>query len=163
MSNYAVEDIEELLEKASIVPAVNQIEFNPFLYRRETLNYLEKKGIKVQAYRALRDGKAFDDATINAVARVSPARRRPRSSAPGASPRAPSTCPNPQNRSAWSRTRIVFRPGGGARRGRLLPTLATRSLVRRAAYQAAIRRRVVRDTPLSEDDPGIKRDITASS
>ena len=29
VSNYAVEDIEELLEEASVVPAVNQIEYQP--------------------------------------------------------------------------------------------------------------------------------------
>ena len=38
------------------------------MYRRKTLDYLEE-GHRVQAYRALRDGKAFGDATINAVAR----------------------------------------------------------------------------------------------
>ena len=66
-----VEDVEELLASpgVTVVPAVNQIEANPFLFRPVTLAYMREKGITVQAYRALRDGKAFDDATVVAVAK----------------------------------------------------------------------------------------------
>ena len=160
VSNYAVEDVEELLEKASIVPAVNQIECNPFLYRRETLNYLEKKGIKVQAYRALRDGKAFDDATVNAVAQKH-----------GATPA--------QVLGAWCVAKGAIYMPKSTKRERMvenanvfqlaaaldaddfsrLDALTTPEAV--AAYKALYEKCVVRDTPLNEDDPGIKRDITA--
>ena len=69
VSNYAVEDFEELMAGgASVVPAVNQIEVNPFLYRRKTLAFFESKGVRVQSYRALRDGKAFADPTLLSVA-----------------------------------------------------------------------------------------------
>ena len=53
---------------ATVTPAVNQIEINPFLYRRKTIAFFEAHGVKMQAYRALRDGKAFEDATVLAVA-----------------------------------------------------------------------------------------------
>ena len=53
---------------ATVTPAVNQIEINPFLYRRKTIAFFEAQGVKMQAYRALRDGKAFEDATVLAVA-----------------------------------------------------------------------------------------------
>lgn len=64
VSNYAVEDYRELMERASVKPTINQIEVNPFLFRRRTLAFFEAEGVKIQAYRALRDGKAFDDATV---------------------------------------------------------------------------------------------------
>lgn len=160
VSNYAVEDIEELLQEASIVPAVNQIEFNPFLYRRKTLDYLTKKGIRVQAYRALRDGKAFGDATINAVAAKH-----------GATPA--------QVLGAWCVAKGAIYMPKSTRRERMvenadvfalaaaldaddfsqLDALTTPEAI--AAYKALYEKCVVRDTPLSEDDPGIKRDITA--
>jgi diketogulonate reductase-like aldo/keto reductase len=45
VSNYVVEDIEELMNKCSVTPAINQIEFNPFLYRRKTV---KGSGFRVQ-------------------------------------------------------------------------------------------------------------------
>jgi diketogulonate reductase-like aldo/keto reductase len=41
---------------------------NPFLYRRKTVDWCKAKGIAVQAYRALRDGKAFEHPTVVSVA-----------------------------------------------------------------------------------------------
>jgi len=64
VSNYVIEDIEELMQSAKVVPAINQIEVNPFLYRKKTISYCQSKGIVVQAYRALRDGKAFSHPVI---------------------------------------------------------------------------------------------------
>lgn len=37
LSNYAVEDFTELMQSASVTPAINQIEINPFLYRKQTI------------------------------------------------------------------------------------------------------------------------------
>ena len=69
VSNYAAEDMDELLANGcTVVPAINQIEINPFLYRKETIAYFESKGVKMQSYRTLRDGKAFTDPTILAIA-----------------------------------------------------------------------------------------------
>ena len=64
VSNYAVEDFEELMSSgATVVPAVNQIEINPFLYRKQTIDFFTSKGVVLQSYRTLRDGKAFSDPT----------------------------------------------------------------------------------------------------
>jgi len=69
VSNYAVEDFEELMASgATVTPAINQIEINPFLYRKQTIDFFESKGVKMQSYRTLRDGKAFTDPTVLAVA-----------------------------------------------------------------------------------------------
>lgn len=67
LSNYAIEDYEELKAACAVPPQVNQIEVNPFLYRRKTLAYFQSEGVAVQSYRTLRDGKQFDHPTLVAV------------------------------------------------------------------------------------------------
>lgn len=69
LSNYTVEDYLELQQNnISIKPAVNQIEINPFLYRKNTIEFFQKEGILLQSYRSLRDGKAFDHPVICKIA-----------------------------------------------------------------------------------------------
>jgi len=66
LSNYAVEDYLEIKSSPdfSITPVVNQIEINPFLYRKNTLQFFKQEGILLQSYRSLRDGKAFSHPTL---------------------------------------------------------------------------------------------------
>jgi diketogulonate reductase-like aldo/keto reductase len=69
VSNYALEDYLEL--KASgieFLPLVNQIEINPFLYRKNTIDAFTKDGVVLQSYRSLRDGKAMSDPTLLKIA-----------------------------------------------------------------------------------------------
>jgi len=68
VSNYAVEDYKELMESASVKPVVNQIEINPFLYRKNTIGFFKEQGVALQSYRSLRDGKAFDNPVVVAIA-----------------------------------------------------------------------------------------------
>ena len=69
ISNYAVEDYQELFANGAIVkPVINQIEINPFLYRKNTIDFFTAEGVKMQSYRTLRDGKAFEDPTVVALA-----------------------------------------------------------------------------------------------
>jgi diketogulonate reductase-like aldo/keto reductase len=71
VSNYAWEDYLELKESgiaSEDLPLVNQIEINPFLYRRNTIAQFTNDGVVLQSYRALRDGKAFNDPTVVAIA-----------------------------------------------------------------------------------------------
>ena len=56
------------MASARVVPAINQIEINPFLYRKQTIDFFEGKGCRLQSYRTLRDGKAFDDPTVLSIA-----------------------------------------------------------------------------------------------
>ena len=71
LSNYAVEDYQELEEAgvlSEVPPVVNQIEINPFLYRRNTIDFFKSKGIALQSYRSLRDGKSFDHPVLKKIA-----------------------------------------------------------------------------------------------
>ena len=69
VSNYAVEDYKELVEAGvDPLPAINQIEINPFLYRKNTIDFFQGEGVVMQSYRSLRDGKAFTDPTLMSIA-----------------------------------------------------------------------------------------------
>ena len=68
VSNYAVEDYKELMGECEVKPTINQIEINPFLYRKDTIDFFTSEGVVMQSYRTLRDGKAFGDPTILSIA-----------------------------------------------------------------------------------------------
>lgn len=71
VSNYAWEDCLELKEAGvKSLPVVNQIEINPFLYRKNTIEKFKKEGVVMQSYRSLRDGKAMDDPTLVKIAAI---------------------------------------------------------------------------------------------
>lgn len=53
VSNFSVGVLEDLLPHAEVVPAVNQIEFHPFLVQEDLIDYCKKKGIVLEAYSPL--------------------------------------------------------------------------------------------------------------
>jgi diketogulonate reductase-like aldo/keto reductase len=69
VSNYLVPHLEELLAKANVVPAVNQIEVHPFLQQRETRAFCKTQGIVVEAYSPLTHGTRIDDPVVAEAAR----------------------------------------------------------------------------------------------
>src|SRR5207248_3115167 len=71
VSNYMVEHLTELLENSELVPAVNQIEFHPFIYhqQRSVLDLCQEKGIVVEAYSPLTVGRNLDHPHISTIAK----------------------------------------------------------------------------------------------
>lgn len=70
VSNYAWEDYVELKDAGvEQLPLVNQIEINPFLYRKNTISKFQNDGVILQSYRSLRDGKAMDNDTLVSIAK----------------------------------------------------------------------------------------------
>jgi diketogulonate reductase-like aldo/keto reductase len=67
ISNYAIHHVEELLKVSDIVPAVNQVEFSPFLYQKELLEYCNSKRITIQAYTPLVRGRKSDNPVLRSV------------------------------------------------------------------------------------------------
>jgi diketogulonate reductase-like aldo/keto reductase len=69
VSNYTVKHLEELLSDTEVVPAVNQIEFHPFIYeeQKEVLEFCKDKGIIVEAYSPLARAKDMDNTTLHAI------------------------------------------------------------------------------------------------
>lgn len=68
VSNYLVPHLEELKTYATIVPAVNQIEFTPFCNEKETFNYCKDHGIALESYSPLVRGIKKEHPLLNELA-----------------------------------------------------------------------------------------------
>lgn len=68
VSNFGAGHIENLVENARVVPAVNQVEVHPFCQRQALVDLCNKHGIKIEAYSPLARGNKLEDPTINAIA-----------------------------------------------------------------------------------------------
>lgn len=69
VSNFTIRHLTELLAETDRVPAVNQVEFHPYLYQRELLDFCTAKGIVIDAYSPLTHGKRLNDPRLLAVAK----------------------------------------------------------------------------------------------
>lgn len=68
VSNFLIQHLDELLGSSEVVPAVNQVEWHPFVLQRSLLDYCGQKGIQVEAWSPLARGKYFDNPTIGGLA-----------------------------------------------------------------------------------------------
>jgi methylglyoxal/glyoxal reductase len=68
VSNYTVRHLEELRTHSSTLPAVNQVEFHPWVYDPELLRYLAQHAIQPEAYTPLTRGRRLDDPTVARIA-----------------------------------------------------------------------------------------------
>jgi methylglyoxal/glyoxal reductase len=69
VSNYTIQHLTELLEDADVVPMVNQVEFSPFLYQKQLLEYCEKNKIQLEAYSPLTQGEKLNHPRIQQIAK----------------------------------------------------------------------------------------------
>ncbi|KAL7419509.1 hypothetical protein Q5752_005420 [Cryptotrichosporon argae] len=68
VSNYGVRHLEEFAGYATIQPAVNQIELHPWCQQPAIVAHCEARGIALEAYSPLVQGKRADDPTLRAIA-----------------------------------------------------------------------------------------------
>ncbi len=68
VSNFSAELIEALIDATGEVPTVNQIEWSPFGYSDDMVDYARQKRIVIQAYSPLTRGKRLDDETLSDIA-----------------------------------------------------------------------------------------------
>lgn len=69
VSNFLKHHIEELKNFVSIPIAVNQIEFHPYYYDQETIEYCKQNDIIIEAYSPLGRGEILKDNTIADIAK----------------------------------------------------------------------------------------------
>ncbi len=69
VSNYTERHLRELLRHASVVPVVNQVEFSPFLYQRDLLEFCRKHRIQLEAYAPLTASRRLREQRITAIAK----------------------------------------------------------------------------------------------
>ena len=69
VSNFTIRHLTELLAETATVPAVNQVEFHPYLYQRDLLDFCAAKGIVTEAYSPLTKGVRLHDPKLVALAK----------------------------------------------------------------------------------------------
>jgi diketogulonate reductase-like aldo/keto reductase len=68
VSNFGSDRLAKLLASATHRPAVNQVQFSPYQYRRRLLDYCDQQGIVFEAYSPLARGQGLNDPTIASIA-----------------------------------------------------------------------------------------------
>jgi len=68
VSNYTIRLLEELLRETEVVPAVNQVEFSPFLYQQKLLDFCRENNIQLEAYSPLTKGMRLGDPKLKPFA-----------------------------------------------------------------------------------------------
>jgi diketogulonate reductase-like aldo/keto reductase len=68
VSNFLVHHLEELAQTSSVTPAVNQVEFHPFLVQKELLDYEARQGIRPEAWAPLTRTRGFANPVIASLA-----------------------------------------------------------------------------------------------
>ncbi len=68
VSNYMIPHLVELMEHSNIIPAINQVEFHPWLFRRELLEFCKEKKIQLEAYSPLTKGRKLKDPLLINIA-----------------------------------------------------------------------------------------------
>ena len=68
VSNFLIHHLEDLMSVSQVVPAVNQIEFHPYLVQPELLQFCQDQGIRVEAWSPLMRGRILNHPSIQTIA-----------------------------------------------------------------------------------------------
>ena len=68
VSNFGVNELDDVIAAATIAPAVNQISFSALNYRRALLDACRRHGVALEAYSPLGTGRNLSNPTVNRVA-----------------------------------------------------------------------------------------------
>jgi 2,5-diketo-D-gluconate reductase A len=68
VSNFDAGELDAVLAQASVPPAVNQVQFSPFKYRRALLEACEERDVVLEAYSPLTSGRSLRDPRLAQIA-----------------------------------------------------------------------------------------------
>ena len=69
VSNFTIRHLTELLAETKTVPAVNQVEFHPYLYQQDLLDFCSERTIVLEAYSPLTKGARLKDPKLVSIAK----------------------------------------------------------------------------------------------
>ena len=67
VSNYEIPHLQEIIQNFDVKPTINQVEFHPFLFTRELLQFCKMNKIQLEAYSPLTRGIKLNNATLKAI------------------------------------------------------------------------------------------------
>jgi diketogulonate reductase-like aldo/keto reductase len=68
VSNFDIDELAQVSSAGTIVPAVNQVQFSPFAYRRALLDACDQRGVVLEAYSPLGTGRHLGEETVTRIA-----------------------------------------------------------------------------------------------
>lgn len=68
VSNFMIRHLEDLMNDSNIIPAVNQVEYHPYLAEVDLHNFCKKHNIQFEAWSPLVRGEIFSDPILNTLA-----------------------------------------------------------------------------------------------
>jgi diketogulonate reductase-like aldo/keto reductase len=68
VSNYMIRHLEGLFNNSSTIPAIDQIEFSPYFYQKDLLDFCFSRGIQLEGYSPLTRGKKLNDPKLVSIA-----------------------------------------------------------------------------------------------
>ena len=69
VSNYEIFHLQEIFQNFDVIPSVNQVEFHPFLFQEELLEFCKNNNIQLEAYSPLTRGQRLNHPTLVGLAR----------------------------------------------------------------------------------------------
>jgi diketogulonate reductase-like aldo/keto reductase len=72
VSNFTINHLTELLRQTKTIPSVNQVEFHPYLYQENLLEFCRRSGIVLEAYSPLTKGERLKDRKLVDIANKYP-------------------------------------------------------------------------------------------
>ena len=69
VSNYTPELIQKTIDATLVVPAVNQVEFHPFLFQEALLTYCKDQDIQIESYCPIARAKRTDTPVLQGLAK----------------------------------------------------------------------------------------------
>lgn len=67
VSNYTIAHLKETIGYAEVVPAVNQVEFHPWLFQNDLLEFCNKEKIQLEAYSPLARAQKLDSPILERI------------------------------------------------------------------------------------------------
>ena len=67
VANYMIGHLVETLSGSDVVPAVDQVECNPFIFHDELLDFCRSRGVQVEAYRPLAKATMMNQPVLKVV------------------------------------------------------------------------------------------------
>ena len=68
VSNFLVHHLEDILSSGQVVPAVNQVEFHPFLVQPELLSFCKSQNVQMEAWSPLMKGQIVEVEIVKKLA-----------------------------------------------------------------------------------------------